>query len=161
MLKKIFCSIALLCLIFNFGCAARGYSNDVSCKTLARTVYETSSVEYLEYGKEYTRLFLDDDAICDDFCILYSSEVDDINEVGFFHAPDEAAAKEICEELEEYLDERQEDERAFIASYAPNELTKLDGAQVKRFGNYVVYAILDADGRTQILDAVEKTLKEK
>ncbi len=160
MIKRVLALCAALVLLLLWGCSGKEYSNTVSCRELSEALGEIDSSEYSEYSAEYIALFLEDSALYNDFCILYSNKVEDINEVGFFHAPDSASAQELYEEIEEYLEERREDERAFIASYAPAELPKLDGAQAGRFGNYVVYAILDSQGREQLFEKTEQKLRE-
>ena len=54
----------------------------------------------------------------------------------------------------------QEEQREFIASYAPHELSKLDAAKVKKFGNYVVYTVLPKDTTTTVMDEVERYLNK-
>ena len=73
----------------------------------------------------------------------------------------ERNARELAEECRDYLKEKYEDENAFIASYAPEELPKLKDAEVKVFGNYVVYAILSESDRATLFANVEEMLKKQ
>ena len=66
----------------------------------------------------------------------------------------------MAEACRDYIDDMQEDSRAFIASYAPNELPKLDSAQVRRFGNYVIYTILPDDSAKTVFENVKEALKK-
>ena len=51
------------------------------------------------------------------------------------------------------------EERAFIATYAPEELPKLDNAKVKQFGHYVAYVIASSDRADAAMSTIEKKLK--
>lgn len=159
MLKRYLALLCTLPLIALGGCSASEYSNTISCDELSSVLDGVDDAEYKEYGEEYMAFFFEDTTLYNDFRVLYSTETEDINEVGFFHAKDSASARELKEELEEYLEEKQEEERAFIASYAPQELPKLDGAEVRAFGDYLVYAIMDASHRKELFNAIDARLK--
>ena len=75
-----------------------------------------------------------------------------------FHTPDTDSARKLMTHIEAYISEMQETQRAFIGSYAPLELPKLDGATVKQFGNYLVYSI--SENNEEIFSSIEKTLKK-
>ena len=72
----------------------------------------------------------------------------------------QAEYQELKKLTEEYLETMKNDQHAFIASYAPEELPKLERAEVRVFGNYVAYAILSDEDRTLFFDTVEKKLSE-
>ena len=140
-----------------------GYSDDVPCSEVCDKIEKQLIVDfgYDSYGEEHLRYYFDDTEEYDDFAVRYSVLSEDINEFGVFHVRDKESRDEVYEMCEEYIEELREDERAFIESYAPKELEKLDGAEVKFFGNYVVYAILDSDGREKLFDTAKKVLSEK
>ena len=152
--------ILIAASLFITACSSEKYSDDVSCRELSSIVAELDGAEYSEYGEEYITFFLEDSEAAEDFCVLYTTEVNDINEIGFFRAASNESAEELYEELRDYLEDKREGERAFVGSYAPEELPKLDGGQVKRFGRYVVYAIADADMRGEIFDDVKARLEK-
>ena len=153
--------ILIATVLFLTGCSTDKYSEDISCRELSSVVAELDEAEYSEYGEEYIAFFLEEDAErIDDFCVLYTTEVNDINEIGFFRAVSNEGAGELYEELRDYLEDKREGERAFVGSYAPQELPKLDGGQVRRFGRYVVYAIADADMRGEIFSGVKARLEK-
>ena len=83
---------------------------------------------------------------------------DDINEVGIFHSPGGESEAEVFRLTEAYLKSLREEKQAFIGSYAPEELPKLNGAEVRRYGNYTVYAILSEEDRQLVFETVEKML---
>ncbi len=115
--------------------------------------------EYLEFDATHTSLYFDSEDY-DDCHHIYSADTNDINEMGIFHARDSSHADKLWEDCREYLDDMREDSRAFIASYAPEELPKLDDADVWRVGNYVIYTVLPTDKADTLLDKIEKDLKK-
>lgn len=155
----------VLLLIFALltSCNAKKYSDDVSCYELCE--YAIAAIDegedFSDYGKEYIKYFFENSELHDDFRIVYSTETDDIDELGIFHAPSADAAKEISAIAQNYISEMQNTQRAFIGSYAPEELPKLDNAEVRVFGNYVVYAIMEDDEKSEAFSAIDKKLLSK
>ncbi|MBE6546406.1 MAG: DUF4358 domain-containing protein [Ruminococcaceae bacterium] len=141
---------------------AAAYADNVPCAELADTATDQIPVNfgYETYGGEHLRYYFEDTELPDDTCLRYSVLSEDINELGIFHAPDETVRAELVRLTEDYLDRLLEEQSAFIAGYAPKELTKLEHAEVRTFGNYVVYAILDDNDRELVFETVEKELKE-
>ena len=157
-LIRIFTLAAALCLLLA-ACAKKEYSSEYSCLELCRYAAESigGGEDYSEYGDEHLRYTFDsDDHRSKDKCVLYSDDVRDIGEIGVFLAESTSEARMIAEECEDYLEELYEEQRAFISSYAPNELTKLKNATVRRYGNYVVYAV--ADDVDTVFSEIERRL---
>lgn len=153
-----------LALLFSLSaCSQQDYADDLPCSELMDAVEDQIPVNfgYETYGAEHLRYYFDDDALPDDRCLRYSARAEDINEVGIFHTATQEEQKRLREECEEYLEELREEKSAFIGSYAPEELPKLERAEVRCFGNYTVYAIASDDDRALIFETVEKKLKEK
>ena len=94
-----------------------------------------------------------------DHAVLYTGEVNNVDEFGIFHVTSGNA--EAMEALlrESYLAASYEKNREFYDSYIPNETPKLRDAEVKRFGNYVVYAIMSAADRNTLFNAVRDELE--
>ena len=156
--KKLFLPLILLIIsILSSSCSRAEYSDNTSCRSLAESV-KSDALEYEEHDDEYLKFFFEESSLQDDFCIIYSRDTNDITEIGVFHAPNKNSARELMTVIEKYLSETQETQRAFIGSYAPLELPKLDNAAVKRFGNYLVYSI--SDNNDEIFSSIEKTLKK-
>ncbi len=155
-------SLILLCVSL-FSCSKKAeYSDDVPCSELMDSVEDQIPVNfgYETFGGEHLRYYFNDTELPDDSCLRYSVISEDINEVGIFHTPDDASREEVKRLCEQYIEQLREDQRAFIASYTAEELPKLDGAEVRSFGNYTVYAILSEDDRALAFDTVEKKLTE-
>ncbi len=156
---KILCACACVCLCL-VSCAREKYADDKPCANVsaAATKELNDGLEYTEFDASHREFYFKDSTLYDDCSLVYSTDTNDINEIGVFHAVNEKAAKYLEAECLDYIDELREDERAFIASYAPEELPKLDGAKVYRFGNYVVYTVLPTDKTYDVLDQIEKIL---
>ncbi len=161
-MKKTFYFILILTfLLLLCSCSKKvNYRNDISCAELTEKLSETAPIDngYLEHGEEQIKFFFDDTRLQDDFSILYSAKVEDINEIGVFHCPNEASAQRLYEIVENYLDETEKTQTNFIMSYAPMEIKKLDDAEVKLYGNYVIYAILDDEHQKDLWRTAENTL---
>ena len=160
---KIFKLTALLiCAVFLFGCSKMEYSDDKSCRELGEGIEALldDSQEYSEFDGAHVDIYFDDSAEYDDLFAVYSTDNNDINEFGVFHAPNANVADDLLESCREYVEDMREGSRAFIASYAPKELTKLENAEARAFGNYVAYAILSDADRSTFFETVESSLSK-
>lgn len=150
----------LVCTTLFCGCSRAQFADDIPCDNIVDTMLSTldDGEEYKEFDSAQRTFYFEDSDEADDYCLVYSLDTNDINEIGIFHASDSDSAKDIAEDCREYVEDMQQNSRAFIASYAPEELTKLDGAQVRVYGNYVIYAILPPTQAEAAFDAAEKVL---
>ncbi len=138
------------------------YRSDVACSAITDALEKEMATDggYVHYGEtELGYLFGDDISLATDSSVVYSLFSEDIDEFGIFKTDNEKNARELANECREYIEEKYENENAFIASYAPEELPKLRDAEVKVFSNYVAFAILDENDRTAFFEKVEKMLK--
>lgn len=136
------------------------YTDDLSCAEIMDAVEDQIPVNfgYETFGGDHMRYYFEETPLPDDHCLRYSVMNDDINEVGIFHSPDGKSEEEVFRLTEAYLATLREEKQAFIGSYAPEELPKLNDAEVRRFGNYTVYAILSEEDRKLVFETVEKML---
>ena len=79
-----------------------------------------------------------------------------VDEYGVFRAKDADAAKELEKQAKDYLANRLE---TWMDEYMPEEKPKVENAECRVFGNYVVYAILSDANRSAAFKAVEAALK--
>jgi len=141
-------------------CARTKYTDVTPCKDVSALAAQElgDGLEYTEFDASHREFYFTDSELYDDCSLIYSTDTNNINEIGVFHATDEKAAKHLEAKCLDYIEEMREGERAFIASYAPEELPKLDGAKVHRFGNYVVYTVLPKDRSYDVIDKIENSL---
>ena len=91
--------------------------------------------------------------------ILYAEDGSNLNEIGIFHVSDgEAKAMETL--IRGYLSETLAQNQAFYDSYIPQETNKLRHAEVRSYGNYVTYAILDENDKKIFFSAIEDALRK-
>ena len=136
------------------------YLNNVSCEELMKQVEERipTDLGYTSFGTDQILYYFENQASYDDVCLRYSTRSENINEIGIFHSPNESAQEELEDKIEEYLEQMWEEQRAFIASYAPEELPKLEHAEIESFGNYTVYAILSDEDQKTVFRILEEHL---
>ena len=159
-MKKIFFLLLAISLV---SCSkSNDYRDDLSCADLAREICDEADVSsgYSEYEKEHVAFLFDSDALYDDCSVIYSTDVTDINEIGVFHCENKDNAKGLAEIITKYITDMQTEQKAFIASYAPRELPKLDGAEVHQYGNYVIYLIIDDGDKQDVIEEIEEKLKK-
>lgn len=169
-MKKVTKPFAILCLLTLLSCLSlsacqkkESYADDIPCSELMDAVEDQLPVNfgYETFGGDHLRYYFEDTKLPDDACLRYSVLSEDINEIGIFHTTNAESGEEVKDLAEDYLEELLEDQRAFIASYAPEELPKLERAEIRTFGNYTVYAILDDEDRALAFETIEKKLTKK
>lgn len=161
-LKKTILLISVFMLLFSFSCSKTvKYRNDLSSEEVMKSapLYERSAETYDMYDKDFLDFFFED-IPTSDCVVLYSASQENIDEFGIFHAADTENTAKISESVEKYLSEMKDSQRAFIESYAAEELPKLDTAEMRIYGNYVAYAILSPEEMSAFFEHVENTLKE-
>ncbi len=159
----------LLCLtflmLFVASCAEKKekYVDNIPCEELMKSV-ETmipTDLGYTSFGTEQILYYFENTKAYDDVCLRYSTRSENINEIGIFHSSDEASRKELEDTIKGYLGEMWEEQREFIASYAPEELPKLEYAEIQSFGNYTVYAILSEADKDAVFEVIKEHLSQK
>ena len=162
-MKKLLALIlAFLFLFLTSACASVSYRDDLSCKTITDRLSDTLSVSsgYEAFSAEHLRFYFTDTDDYDDHSLIYSAMSEDINEIGVFLADEDEDVEKIRIMCEKYIASMDEEQRAFIASYAPQETTKLDHAEVRVFGRYVIYTILSPSDTKIAHDMIEQMLKK-
>ena len=131
------------------------YRDNLTCSAISSEICDEAEVlgGYSAYEKDHVAFLFENTALYDDCAILYSTEVTDINEIGVFHCKNNDDAKNLTETVSKYIRDMQTEQKSFIESYAPREVPKLENAEVRQYGNYVIYLIISADDKE---DATEK-----
>ena len=153
-----------LAFIFLFlaGCQKPEYRDDLSCREIADRLCDLLPVSggYEQFGKEHLQYSFDNADGYEDECLMYSVLSENINEIGVFHADEEENVQALRQNCEQYLARMREEERAFIESYAPREAAKLDAAEVRVFGEYIIYVVLSPEDRDKVFDEAKNLLQE-
>ena len=100
----------------------------------------------------YMKLSPDDYADC---AVKINSYGTSFDEYGVFQAADSSQAKTIAGALEAYLQLKLDTDMG----YQPEELPKLEKAEVKTSGNYVMYCVLGDTEKSAAFGAFEEALK--
>ena len=140
-----------------FSACEKSYRDDL-------TPYELA--DYLEAEGVATSLrSMDDNAgfygnlsIGAPFSLRLAEDGSNLDEFAIFACGNEQEAKALAKRLESYLADRYEKDKEWYLSYIPMEVPKLQHAEVKIFGKYVVYAILSQDGRNRTFDLLRQKL---
>ncbi|MBO7302705.1 MAG: DUF4358 domain-containing protein [Clostridia bacterium] len=143
-------------------CAQKSYNSTLSCKELTNELKKEFSISeegFEDYSDEDISFLFNSLDTYDDSCVCYSSDSIDICEVGVFHASSEENAKRLYEDAMTYIKAMQEQKSDFIRSYSPSELSKLNSAEVRRYGRYVIFTVADADCKAKIFEKAESLLK--
>lgn len=85
-----------------------------------------------------------------------NSKGENIDMFGVFQGSDEKQTAEIKKACEDYLQMRKD---TWMPEYMPEERPKMDAAEVKVVGNYVMFAILSDSDKTAAFGAFEKALQ--
>lgn len=154
--------LAMAVMSFATACSKPKYNDGVSCESLASAATEQipEELDFRELEASFRDFYFGEANGFDDCYVAYSAEAEDISEIGVFHSESDEDADEIERACLEYITDLQQNSRAFIESYAPNELTKLDSAEVRRYGRYVVYTVLDGEDAERVFESVRGLLAQ-
>ena len=149
--------LSILC-----SCSAKQYSGIVECSYITSALQNQvlKGQEYAAYSATDVAFILDDSDDFSSYSVIYSTSSDDIGEIGVFHANSEDEAIELLDDLTEYLYELKDEKSSFVRNYLPDEQRKLDGAKVRRIGNYVAFTVLDDNQSDAIFAEIEKILAQ-
>lgn len=92
----------------------------------------------------------------DGYEVKINSQGINIDEFGVFKAKDSSQVAAVEQAVKDYLQFRID---IWMEEYMPEEYPKLENAEIKIAGNYVMYAILSDDGKKAAFNAFEKSLR--
>ena len=152
------CSISL---IFT-SCSTKSYSSKSDCRELSQSLMREISVpdgEFSQYTEEEVQIFFSSPELYDDISIMYSKDSTDIAELGILHATTEEKSDKLFEEAKLYIKNLQEQKREFLNNYSPEEVEKLNSAEVRKFGNYIIFTVAEPDDKNYVFSKAEELLK--
>ena len=162
-LKKIlsFSVLALLMTLVFQGCAEQEINRTLTCRELSNQLESEISVpqdEFKEYTTEELRFLFSSPELFEDICIVYSSDSTDVCEIGIFYASSEENAKLLFEDAKSYIKSLQEEKSEFLRNYSPEELSKLNSAEARRYGNYIIFTVADTSDKNNLFKKAETIL---
>ena len=157
--KLLVLSSAILLLSIFAGCGSKDakVKNDVAVTDVSAAVTAKLSDDALvsvdaDYIKGMMKMDVSD---YDSYDVKINSKGVNIDEVGVFKAKDASQVATVEKAVKDYIQMRKD---TWMVEYMPEERPKLDSAEVKTLGNYVIYVILPDDDKAAALDAFTKAL---
>ena len=162
MMKKILLLSLAIVVVFTLftACDSSQYRDDLTSAQVVDSIKEAIPSEegyrqvsdgYISasmWGDSYTVLLEN----TSDHCIIVSEKSDvNIDEVGVFHVKDSGKTEDLKAIVEAYVEGQTLRFRDLLASYNPDELPKLEEAEVEVCGNYIYYSIL-SETRTELAE---------
>ena len=139
---------------------APAYRDDIAVSDLDAAIQQKLPVPdgYYSPDSDYLGFYFEGaEGIVTEYVIQISATSTNINQFGIFHVKDGEAEtmKALCESYIETMNKRWVAQANYIASEHP----KMEGAEVRIFGNYVVYTMLTKDDKATAFDTVKAALK--
>ncbi len=131
--------------------------NDVAVSDVSAAVAAVLSGDTLVSVPDtyYSGAMKMDTANFEGYDVKINSKGINIDEFGVFKAKDSSQVATVEKAVKDYLQFRLD---TWMVEYMPEEHPKLESAEVKTVGNYVMYAILSDDGKKSAFAAFEKSL---
>ena len=156
-------SVLLAITLFFQSCSQKEFNASITCKELSTSLKREISVpegNFEEYTEDELDFLFSTPKMYDDVCIVYSSDSTDVCELGVLHASSEENAQLLYEEAKNYIKSTQEQKREFLRSYSPAELSKLNCAEARLLGEYIVFVIAEQGDRDEALKKAEMLLSK-
>lgn len=143
------------------GCGEKAaFRNDLPCEDLIAAVSTLPEEDFLVFGEDHIRYSFENTDHFTDCRLIYSARSENIDEIGIFLCETDADVAQIRRLCEQYVTTLRDEQRAFVASYAPREAVKLDTATVHVLGRYVVYTVLSEEDTERVIKELENILRE-
>lgn len=151
--------LAVLALTALTACGGADYRDDVAVSAIDSALQAKIPVPdgYYAADSDYLSFYFEGaEAIVTEYVVEFSATSTNINQFGIFHVKEGEAEtmKALCQSYIETMNKRWVAQANYIASEHP----KMEGAEVRVFGNYVVYTMLTAEDKATAFDAVEELL---
>lgn len=156
--------LALLSAVFILSaCNKEGYKKEINTQEIASALCEKTPTEsaWINEDQYFIEEYVDIPEYIKESSIYYAQNTNDLDEFGIFWVEDgkENATRMLL--TQGYLQKRYAENKTWYDSYMPTETPKLRDAEVRIYGNCVVYAVLSAEQRTAFFAECEKLLKEQ
>ncbi|NLW73820.1 MAG: DUF4358 domain-containing protein [Clostridiales bacterium] len=155
-------SVILFAVLFLASCGEKAnYRNDLTVKEVMDKIEATVPLAdgYYSVDSDYFDYYFEGaDALVDSYEIRIANASTNINQFGVFKvkAGQAEAMKTLCQAYISLKMERWVLQADYIAAEHP----KMENAEVRVFGNYVVYTMLTKEDKAAVFKAVEELLKQ-
>ena len=158
-MKRILPALLSLALLFSLAsCKSDSYLDDVKVNTLSDAVITAlNDTDYTTADDGFLDDYFTTPDYVTDYTVCFATEGNNLNEFGIYHVT-AGNAETMKGLLQKYLTDSYAKNQSWYDSYIPEETPKLRDAEVKVFGNYVVYAICSKEARATVFSSVEGQL---
>ena len=158
--KQLLIAVMSLLMLFSL-VSCSSYADDIDTDNLATVGLNALSenIDYVEADDGFLDDYFSTPSWVTDYEIYLAPTASNINQVGVYHVQD-GHTEEMEAILKDYLQRSYAENGNWYDSYIPKETPKLRDAEVKVYGNYIAYAILNETDRATFFDAIEKALTE-
>ena len=137
------------------------YKKEINTQEIATTLSQKTPTAsaWINEDQYFIEEYVDIPDYIKESSIYYAKNTNDLDEFGIFLVEEgkEKATRLLL--LQGYLQKRYTENQEWYNSYMPTETPKLRDAEVRIYGNCVVYAVLSAEQRTAFFAECEKLLK--
>ena len=156
--KRLIAAALLLCICLGLTACGAKYADDVPMSRFISRIDAHMGKDLAEMNSGYLSgaMHLDPSSFAS--YVVKSSTKGTFDEYGVFRAPDSKSVNSVKDAVEGYLNSLRNNKQKI--EYMPEEKPKLDKAEVKVYGIYVLYVIADDDVREAVYQEVETLLKK-
>ena len=154
--------LALMCAIFILSsCATGEYKKNVNAKESADTLAQKTPTEskWIGEDQDFIKEYIEIPEYVKESQVYYAQNTNDLDEFGIFWVEDGKGNAVRSMLTQGYLQKRYNENQEWYNSYMPTQTPKLRDAEVRVYGNCVVYAVLSSEQRTAFFAECEKLLK--
>ena len=157
--KRLIAALLLLCLCLCLTACGAKYKDDVPIEKITNIIdAHMGAADLAEMNSGYLSGAMHlDPSIFANYKVKLNAKGVNIDEYGIFRAPDSKNVDSVKDAIEGYLKLRRD---TWMKEYMPEEKPKLDTAEVKVYGIYVLYVLAADDVREAIYQDVEHLLKK-
>ncbi len=158
MKKFLFAAAALVIMFAALSCTAKeqSYRTDITSGELAEKLlsYASNGSDMAELDKEFFTYYTEKaiPASADDYTVYMQVSGVNIDEIGVMKSSDPQAAKDV---VQSYLKGRLDN---WNPQYLQEEYPKMENADCRIFGEYVVWTILPDEEKTAVYEAAREIL---
>ena len=163
--RRILLPVALLLTALLVGCGSVStYASDISAADVARAALNALEGEdaYLDGTDAYYGYYFEDrqeHALINDRVMMYQKNETNVNEICVFRTASPKDADRVEDAVEDYIEEQEDYLEGFAKNYSPEDMKKIENADVETVGCYVIGFILSPQDEQTALRAVRDLLK--
>ena len=161
-MKKITAFLLITVIIFSMTACGNKYFDDLPAKDLSDALERGIVTDggYREADSDFLTFHIDggNKYIKDFRIILAVNSGENASEIGVFRANNEADAKSLAKLCQSYINNKK---AHWNYDYNPDENVKIENADVKIFGVYVVYTVLTPEDTEYVSVIIENLIGHK